>query len=85
MRFAAEWQDVRALGFNPPVPGSMANRLDLRQGYLELGAAEGAGWGLRIGRQALKYGKGNSRLAADLVTRSEQKFRGRPTRPWSSR
>ncbi|MBI5282211.1 MAG: alginate export family protein [Candidatus Solibacter usitatus] len=58
LRFFGEWQDVRAFGYNPPVPGTVANRMDLRQAYVEAGAAEGAGLGLRVGRQALKYGKG---------------------------
>jgi hypothetical protein len=58
LRFFGEWQDVRAFGYNAPVPGGMANRLDLRQAYVEAGTAEGTGWGLRAGRQALKYGKG---------------------------
>jgi hypothetical protein len=58
LRFSGEFQDVRAGGFNPPVAGSIANRFDLRQAYIDLGAVEGRGWSLRVGRQALKYGKG---------------------------
>jgi hypothetical protein len=36
----------------------VANRADLRQAYVEAGTFEGSGWGVRAGRQALKYGKG---------------------------
>ncbi|HWQ55145.1 MAG TPA: alginate export family protein [Bryobacteraceae bacterium] len=58
LKFFGEWQDSRAPGFNRPVPGSMDNSLDLRQAYVDVGATEGRGWGVRMGRQALKFGKG---------------------------
>jgi hypothetical protein len=58
LKFFGESQDVRAFGKNGPVPATMANRLDLRQAYVELGATEESGWGLRLGRQGLKYGTG---------------------------
>ena len=58
LRFFGEWQDARAFGYNPPVPGGFTNRMDLRQAYAEDGTAEASGWGLRVGRQALKYDKG---------------------------
>lgn len=58
LRFFGEWQDARGLGYNPPAPGSITNRLDLRQAYVEAGTWENSGWGLRLGRQALKFGKG---------------------------
>lgn len=58
LKFLGEWQDVQAPGYNRPIPGGTANRLDLRQAYAEIGATEGADWGLRMGRQALRFGKG---------------------------
>ncbi len=63
LKFFGEWQDVRGIGYDAPVPGSITNRLDMRQAYSELGSAEGSGWSLRAGRQGLRYGKG--RLVSD--------------------
>jgi hypothetical protein len=53
-----EWHDSRAPGYGRPLSGSMADRFDLRQAYVQAGANEGNGWSVRIGRQALKYGRG---------------------------
>lgn len=58
LRFAGEWQDSRGFGYGHPVPASAANRLDVRLAWLEAGVSEGAGWTIRAGRQALKFGKG---------------------------
>jgi hypothetical protein len=58
LRWSAEWQDARAFGLSPPVPGSLANRADLRQGWIEAGQLEGPGWGNRAGRQPLRFGSG---------------------------
>lgn len=58
LAFFGEWQDVRGFGKDAPAPGSVLNRLDLRQAYVQVGATEGPGMGIRLGRQALKYGKG---------------------------
>lgn len=58
LRFAGEWQDSRGFGYGYPVPASAANRLDVRLAWLEAGVAEGTGWTIRLGRQALKFGKG---------------------------
>lgn len=58
LRFYGEVQDIRAFAYDEPLPGSVNDRVDLRQAYIELGAQEGKGWNLRAGRQALKYGVG---------------------------
>ena len=58
LRWFAEWQDARAFGLSPPVPGSLANRADLRQAWIEAGQFEGPGWGIRFGRQPLRFGSG---------------------------
>jgi hypothetical protein len=58
LRFYGELQDIRAFGYDKPLPGSVNDRVDLRLAYVELGTPEGKGWNLRAGRQALKYGAG---------------------------
>lgn len=58
LRFYTEWQDLRAPGWDSPVPASASNRFDLRQAYAEFGATAESGWGIRVGRQPLRYGKG---------------------------
>jgi len=58
LELQCEWQDSRAFGKDEPVPGSMADTLDVRQAFLRLGQAEGPGLRARVGRQALKFGKG---------------------------
>lgn len=58
LRFYGEIQDIRAFAYDKPLPGSVNDRVDLRQAYVEVGSPEGKGWNLRAGRQALKYGVG---------------------------
>ena len=57
IRFFIQVQDSHAPGLGQtPAPASVVNTLDLRQGYLETGAA-GTGWSLRVGRQDILLGE----------------------------
>ncbi len=58
MRLVTQAQDSREVGYDrSPVPGTVANSLDLRQGYVELGAGGNeAPWTVRAGRQPLIFG-----------------------------
>jgi hypothetical protein len=57
LRTFIQVQDSQAPGYSrKPVPTSVANTLDLRQGYVELGVEEGNGWRVRVGRQLLVFG-----------------------------
>ena len=57
LRTFVQVQDSQAPGYSrKPVPSSVANTLDLRQAYVQLGSTEEAGWGLRAGRQLLVFG-----------------------------
>lgn len=62
LRFAAEAQDSRGFAYDAPAPGTVTNRVDLRQAWVQVGGAE-YGMSLRAGRQSMRYGKG--RLIAD--------------------
>lgn len=53
-----EFQDSRAFGYNKPVPGSVTNRLDLRQAWVRLGASEESGFSLQAGRMPVRLGAG---------------------------
>ena len=58
LRFVIQAQDSQAPGYSQkPVPDTVVNTLDLRQGYLELGLADKGRWGLRLGRQELIFGE----------------------------
>jgi hypothetical protein len=55
-RFFAEVQDARVFGLRArPVPATMTDTVDLRQGYAEVGS-ETSGWTMRVGRQPLIFG-----------------------------
>lgn len=55
---AAEFQDAHAFGYAKPVPGSVTNRADLRQAWLQVGSAGESPLALRAGRMPLKFGAG---------------------------
>lgn len=58
LRFIAEAQDARAM-FYKVMPGTgVDNPFDWRQGWVELGVAEGPGMRLRVGRQDMTLGSG---------------------------
>ncbi len=58
LRLVAQGQDSREAGYDrAPVPYTLANPFDLRQGYVEIGLrADDAPWTLRFGRQPLVFG-----------------------------
>ena len=56
LRVFVQGQDAHAPGYDKPVPSSVANTGDLRQGYFELGHLDKPGWGLRAGRQEFIFG-----------------------------
>ena len=58
IRLVAQAQDSREVGYDrAPVPYSVANPLELRQGYVELGLrGNDAPWTVRAGRQPLIFG-----------------------------
>ena len=59
LRFFLEGQDSRVPGYGrSPVPGSVEDPFDFRQGYFELGSTENGSWGFRVGRQELLFGNG---------------------------
>ena len=56
-RIVTQTQDTRVAGYGrSPVPYSVADFLDLRQGYVELGTAQEGPWGVIVGRQPLIFG-----------------------------
>ncbi|MCC7496795.1 MAG: alginate export family protein [Bryobacterales bacterium] len=57
LRFFVQGQDARALGYDNPVPSTVADSFDLRQGYFELGDTGKGRVGLRAGRQELAFGE----------------------------
>jgi hypothetical protein len=58
LRFFIQAQDSRAPGYSQrPVPNTVADTLDLHQGYLELGLVDKGGWAVRLGRQELIFGE----------------------------
>jgi hypothetical protein len=53
----AQVQDSRAMDYGRrPLPYTVANTADLRQGYVDFGVAGEEPWTLRVGRQALVFG-----------------------------
>ncbi|MCX6620220.1 MAG: alginate export family protein [Acidobacteria bacterium] len=56
LRLFVQGQDSRSPGYDKPVPGNVADTMDLRQAFLELGSVEKGRWGLRAGRQDLVFG-----------------------------
>lgn len=56
LKLFAQAQDSRAPAFRKPVPGTVANTLDLREAYVDLGNTEKGPWVLRFGRQELIFG-----------------------------
>ena len=56
LRFFIQGQDARVGGYDRPIPANVANSMDLRQGYIEFGRVEEKSWGLRAGRQELRFG-----------------------------
>ena len=56
IRFYGEAQDSRALFYDKSPSSAVSDPFDWRQGYVEVGAEEGAGWTLRVGRQDLFIG-----------------------------
>jgi hypothetical protein len=59
LRFFAEVQDARTLGYNSPMaPTTLYNPLDVRQLYFSVGRREenAVVWSLRAGRQELAFG-----------------------------
>lgn len=55
--FFFQAQDSQAPGYRKPVPDNLANTLDLRQAYLEMGRMGKSRWSLRLGRQELLFGE----------------------------
>jgi hypothetical protein len=76
VKFYIEMQDARVFGITPALP-PYENTTDIRQAYLEVGAAEGNGFSLQGGRFDMTYG--NNRLIGDSwwtnVSRSFDGFR----------
>jgi hypothetical protein len=63
LKFAFQSEDSRVFGQNArPAPASQKDRMDLRSGYIQVGAGEGPA-SLRVGRQSLDFGEG--RVLAD--------------------
>ncbi len=59
LKFFLQGQDSRAPGYSrSPVPGSVADPVDLHQGYVEFGGTGRGPWGFRVGRQELVFGNG---------------------------
>lgn len=58
LRLVAQFQDSRELGYDrSPVPYTVADPHDLRQGYVELGGGGSESpWAVRVGRQPLVFG-----------------------------
>ena len=58
LRLVAQFQDSREVGYDrSPVPYTMADPHDLRQGYVELGGSGNESpWAVRVGRQPLVFG-----------------------------
>ena len=56
LKFFGMLQDSEAPGFRSPVPGNVANTVDLHQGYAEFGDFERGKWGVRAGRQKISFG-----------------------------
>jgi hypothetical protein len=65
MRFFAEAQDSRAMFYKVTPGTSVDNPFDWRQGYIEVGAVEGSGARLRVGRQEMNLGSGRLISAGD--------------------
>ncbi len=65
LRFFAETQDARVMGYNTKPPSSIDNPIDFRQGYVEVGVIEGPGAKLRVGRQDLTLGSGRLVTSGD--------------------
>jgi len=57
LRFFIQGQDARVGGYNRPLPANVSNSMDLRQGYVEFGRPDEKSWGLRAGRQELRFGE----------------------------
>jgi hypothetical protein len=58
MRIYIEGQDARVAGYNRPVPANAADSMDLHVAYIQFGRVEEKSWGLRAGRQELRFGEG---------------------------
>jgi len=57
IRFFVQGQDARAVGVSEVIPrGNLKDRLDLRQGFVQIGDAKNWGWDLTVGRQELIIG-----------------------------
>jgi hypothetical protein len=78
LRFFAETQDARATGYKTVPPSSVDDPIDFRQGYVEVGAIEGPGFKLRVGRQELTLGSARLVATGDWsnVTRTFDIFHG---------
>src|ERR1019366_6460502 len=58
LRFYGEAQDARAMFYKVPPGASVDDPFDWRQGWVEIGHAEGPGMRLRVGRQEMTLGSG---------------------------
>jgi hypothetical protein len=58
LRFYGEAQDARAMFYKIPPSTSFIDPFDWRQGWVEVGQAEGPGMRLRVGRQEMTLGSG---------------------------
>jgi hypothetical protein len=65
LRFFAETQDAHAMFYKTVPSSAVANPLDFRQGYLEIGVTEGPGARVRVGRQDLVLGSGRLVTSGD--------------------
>jgi hypothetical protein len=81
LRFFGETQDARALFYKTIPSSSVDDPIDFRQGYVEVGAIEGNGERLRVGRQDLAIGSNRLLTSGDWsnVTKTFDIFRGSVT------
>ncbi|HUI81990.1 MAG TPA: alginate export family protein [Bryobacteraceae bacterium] len=78
LRFYGEAQDARAMNYKTNPASTVADPIDFRQGYAEIGAIEGPGAKLRVGRQDMTLGSGRLVSSGDWsnVTKPFDIFRG---------
>jgi hypothetical protein len=65
LRFYGETQDSRVLFYKVNPSSSVSDPFDWRQGYVEVGALEGNGVNVRVGRQDFQLGSGRLVASAD--------------------
>ena len=84
LRFAAEFQDARTLSGPDEAVLVQDNHSDLQYAYVDIGAEDGGGWRIRVGRQPLAFGDERLVGADSLWSNRAQRFDGvRMTVKWS--